>query len=67
MDNRSLSKKSKPYSGKKKASLTNAVGLSGSLLGRRMQIDPYVSPHTKLKSKWIKDFNIKSHILNLTE
>jgi hypothetical protein len=25
---------------------------------RRMQIDPYLSPFTKLKSKWIKD-NIK--------
>ena len=25
---------------------------------RRMQIDPYLSPCTKLKSKWIKDLNI---------
>ncbi|KRY94117.1 Retrovirus-related Pol polyprotein LINE-1 [Trichinella zimbabwensis] len=26
---------------------------------RRMQIDPYLSPCTKLKFKWIKDLNIK--------
>ena len=30
-----------------------------------MQIDPYLSPYTKLKSKWIKDRNIKPDILNL--
>ena len=24
-----------------------------------MKIDSYLSPHTKLKSKWIKDLNIK--------
>jgi hypothetical protein len=24
-----------------------------------MQIDPFSSPHTKLKSNWIKDFQIK--------
>ena len=32
-----------------------------------MQIDPYLLPCTKLKYKWIKDFNIKSDILNLIE
>jgi hypothetical protein len=32
-----------------------------------MKIDPYLSPCTKLKSKWIKDLNIKSETLNLIE
>ena len=32
-----------------------------------MKIDPYLSPCTKLKSKWIKVFNIKSNTLNLIE
>jgi hypothetical protein len=32
-----------------------------------MKIDPYVSPSTKLKSKRIKEPNIKSDILNLIE
>ena len=32
-----------------------------------MKIDPYLSPCTKLKSKWIKDLNIKPAILNLIE
>ena len=32
-----------------------------------MKIDPYLSPCTKLKPKWIKDLNIKTNTLNLTE
>ena len=31
---------------------------------REMQIDSYLSPCTKLKSKWIKDINIKLDKLN---
>ncbi|KAL6061464.1 hypothetical protein STEG23_034784 [Scotinomys teguina] len=33
----------------------------------RMQIDPYLLPFTKLKSRWIKDLNIKPDTLNLIE
>ena len=35
--------------------------------GKRMQIDPYLSPCTKLKPKCIKDSNINSVTLNLIE
>ena len=31
---------------------------------RRMQIDPYLSPCTKPKSRWIKDLNINLDTLN---
>jgi hypothetical protein len=34
---------------------------------RGMQIDPFLSPCTKVKSKWIKDLHIKPDILNLIE
>ena len=34
---------------------------------RRMQIDPCLSPCTKLKSKWIKDLHIKADTLKLIE
>ena len=37
------------------------------LVCRRLQIDPYLSPCTKLKSRWIKDLNINSATLNLLE
>jgi hypothetical protein len=32
-----------------------------------MKIDPYFSPCTKLKSKWIKILNIKPYTLNLID
>jgi hypothetical protein len=34
---------------------------------KRMHIDPFLSPCTKLKSKWIKDLPIKPETLKLTE
>jgi hypothetical protein len=34
---------------------------------RIMQIDPFLFPYTKLKSKWIKDLHIKPDILNLLQ
>ena len=34
---------------------------------RRKKIDPYLSPCTKLKSKWIKNLNINLTTLNLIE
>jgi len=34
---------------------------------RGLQIDIYLSPCTKLKSKWIKNLNIKPDTLNLIE
>ena len=34
---------------------------------RIMKIDSYLSPCTKLKSKWIKNINIKTITLNLIE
>ena len=35
------------------------------LVCRKMKIDPYFSPCKKLKSKFIKDLNIKADTLNL--
>ena len=57
-----LLKKPETHNGKKKASSINGAGLTAR---RRMQIDPYLSPCTKLKSMWIKDLNLKPDALNL--
>ena len=32
-----------------------------------MRIDPYLSPYTKLKFKWIKDLNIKQDTIQEIE
>ena len=50
--------------GKKKTAFsTNSAGSAC----RRIQIDPFLSPCTKLKSKWIKGRHIKPDILKLIE
>jgi hypothetical protein len=33
----------------------------------KMEIVPYLTPCSKLKTKWIKDFNLKPDTLNLME
>ena len=49
--------------GKKTTFSTNGAGATC----RRMQIDPFFSPCTKLKPKWIKDLHLKPDTLKLIE
>jgi hypothetical protein len=64
MDILFLIKKPEIHTGKKTASLRNGAAQTGRL---HVQNDPYVSPCTKLKSKYIKDLVIKPGTLNLIE
>jgi hypothetical protein len=59
----SLTRELKQISGKKRAFSTNCAGTTGGLSCKRMQIDPFLSPCTKLKAKWIKELPIKPEIL----
>jgi hypothetical protein len=63
----SLTKELIPSSGKKAAFSTNGAGSNGSRSCRKMQINPLLSPCPKLKSKWIKDLDIKPVTLKLKE
>jgi hypothetical protein len=60
-----LNKESKSYSEIKKASSATGAGITGNVFVKKIQIDPYLLPCTKLKSKWIKGLNIKSDTLNV--
>ena len=65
-----LTKELKPSSGGggETAFLTNGAGSTGGWTARRrIQIDPFLSPCTKLKSKWIKDLHIKPDTLKRVE
>jgi hypothetical protein len=47
--------------------LTNGAGSTGGQHVEKMQIDPFLSPCTKLKLKWIKDLHIKPETLKRIE
>jgi hypothetical protein len=62
-----LTKKPKPSSGKKTAFSTNSAHLTGDLHAEGCKLIHFLSPCTKLKSKWIKYVHIKQDMLNLIE
>ena len=62
-----LTKKPKLYNGKKESIFNKWCWHNWLSTCRRMQIDPYLSPCTRVRSKWINDLIINLVTLNLTE
>jgi hypothetical protein len=61
-----LTRELKPSSGKKTAFSTNGAGTTGGYHVEECD-DPFLSPCTKVKSKWIKELHIKPETLKLIE
>jgi hypothetical protein len=61
-----LTNKPKSYDGTGRTTSTNGAGLTHVCM-QKMQIDPNLLLQTKLKSKWIKELNIKLDTLKLIE
>jgi hypothetical protein len=51
----------------KKTPFSTNAGNNWQLSCRRMEIDPFLSPCTKVKSKWVKELHIKPETLKLIE